>query len=150
MIGNKTRQFWQSFHSCPFSHTFKNQFRFIMQKIFRKLLEECSWGHQLWNSDFIFRIVNVGKNESSWMNCLHFYKGKVEIISDLPPAFNPIRDGGCSTPPLLKICSKTLKMASKWSQISWLFLFLFDLSEKQKIRLNIILQNQIWHINVPI
>ena len=29
-------------------------------------------------------------------------------------------------------CSKTLKMAPKWPQISWLILFLYDLSEKQK------------------
>ena len=34
-------------------------------------------------------------------------------------------------PPLPKISSKTLKMASKWPQISWFFLFLYDLSEKQ-------------------
>ena len=36
---------------------------------------------------------------------------------------NPIR--------LPKISSKTLKMASKWPQILWLFLFLYDLFEKQ-------------------
>ena len=40
--------------------------------------------------------------------------------------------GRGSTPPLPKISSKTLKMASKWPQILWLFLFLYDLSEKQK------------------
>ena len=41
--------------------------------------------------------------------------------------------GGCSTPPPLpKITSKTLKMASKWPQFLFLVLFLYDLSEKQK------------------
>ena len=40
--------------------------------------------------------------------------------------------GGAVEHPLPKISSKTLKKASKWPQISWLFLFLNDLSEKQK------------------
>ena len=40
--------------------------------------------------------------------------------------------GGVFNTPLPKISSKTLKMASKWPKISWLFLFLYDLSEKQK------------------
>ena len=30
------------------------------------------------------------------------------------------------------VLRQTLKMATKWPQISWLFLFLYDLSEKQK------------------
>ena len=51
---------------------------------------------------------------------------KIWIWIQTSSSFNPIRDGGW------KISSKTLKMASKWPQISWLFLFLYDLSEKQK------------------
>ena len=48
--------------------------------------------------------------------------------------FNPIWGGeGVFNTPLPKISSKTLKMASKYPRISWLFLFLYDLSEKQNV-----------------
>ena len=46
---------------------------------------------------------------------------------------NPIWGGGGGVQhPQPKISSKTLKLAPKYPQISWLFLFLYDLSEKQK------------------
>ena len=52
------------------------------------------------------------------------------FLEKLEKLINPIRDGGVFN-------TKTLKMASKWPQISWLFLFLYDLSEKQKTNLGV-------------
>ena len=54
-------------------------------------------------------------------------------VKNIPIYINPIWGGeGCSIPPLPKISSKTFKMASKYPQISWLFIFLYDLSKRQK------------------
>ena len=63
------------------------------------------------------------ENPSRHKSCLH--KQGVQKITHLNPIWGV-------KPPLPKNSSKTHKMASKYPQISWLILFLYDLSEKQK------------------
>ena len=63
---------------------------------------------------------------------LLFWTIHVQNINTKYNGLTLLETGGVQPPPLLKISSKTLKMASKWPQISWLFLFLYDLSEKPK------------------
>ena len=72
------------------------------------------WHILLWIPDYVTNDVCWG-----WRG----RKGRNWNKNKLKKRFNPIRDGGVFN---------TLKMASKWPQISWLFLFLYHLSEKQK------------------
>ena len=66
---------------------------------------------------------------SQWVNEYEIKKNKK--VEDLLMLTLFEVGGGRSTPPVPKIISETLKMASKYPQISWLFLFLCDLSDKQ-------------------
>ena len=90
-----------------------------------------------WTVGFHWLIFSVAGVIPNWKkekrNIIGNILWLITTKQTLPERLTLLRTGGgCSTPPLLKISSKTLKMASKWPQISWLFLFLYDLSEKQK------------------